>query len=301
MRANGFRSFTRKDFRDLVEAILRLGLLPFSFACRFALIVATVSVDAIATAEAAALPEGEAGLGTGAGDCPDDMQEFRLIDSDALPVACLDGEGVMVKAARATEAGPEGFLIDWTETSARAYIACAAGENCAPPLDEPGCRFDIGRHDDRPANCVNQDGAASYCATAGRRLCTMDEWYAASGALDAEARGSFPTGEPDCRQAVIRDARGPGCGTQDSAALASRPLGATRFGAVDMVGNVAEMVAAEETVLGGSWRSAPGSSGGLVSLEFVAGRPVSDVGFRCCRDLPQPVPEGAGAEGSGAN
>jgi len=246
------------------------------------------AVDAIAAAEAAALAEGEAGLGTAAGDCPADMQEFRLIDSENLPAACLDGAGVMVKAARATESGPEWFLVDWTETSARSYIACAAGGNCPPPLEDPGCRSQLSRHADRPANCVTRAGAEAYCATAGRRLCTTDEWYAAAGAIAVGDRTSFPTGEPDCRRAVIRDASGPGCGEEDTAPLASRPLGASRFGAVDIVGNVAEMTGDGDRVLGGSWRSAPGSSGGLASLEFVSGRPARDVGFRCCRDLPQP-------------
>ena len=90
---------------------------------------------------------------------------------------------------------------------------------------------------------------------------------------------------------------GPGCGTQDSAPPASRPLGATRFGAVDMVGNVAEMVADEETVLGGR-RSAPGpaaDSSRWSSLPVVrSATSASDAAATS-----QPALEGAGAEGSG--
>jgi hypothetical protein len=253
------------------------------------------AVESLAAAEAAGRAEGEGALIDGAGACPADMSEFPLIDGGSLPPACLDGSGVMVQAARMTGDGPEWFLVDWTETPARAYIACAAGGNCPAPATDEGCRTELGAKSDWPANCMTTAGAESYCATAGRRLCTADEWYAAAGAIQPADRETFPTGEPTCRTAVIRDARGPGCGLEDAGATAARPLGASRFGAIDMVGNVAELVAGGGgAALGGSWRSAPGSSGGLRSLAFTPSRAVSDVGFRCCRDLPRPPAPGDG-------
>lgn len=245
------------------------------------------AVDALAASEAAGLAEGEASLLDGAPSCPDGMSEFSLVEGDSLPPACVDGAGVMVRAARPTPKGPKWYLVGWTETPARAYLACAAGGNCPPPGEDAGCRTDIGQQSDWPANCVTAAGAEAYCATVGRRLCTADEWYAAAGAMTVADRKGFPTGDPDCRTAVIRDARGPGCGLEDSGPTAARPRGATRFGAIDMVGNVAELVAAGGgAALGGSWRSAPATSGGLKSLAFNPGKPVPDVGFRCCRDLP---------------
>jgi hypothetical protein len=245
------------------------------------------TVAALAAQEAAALAEGEAPLLDGSPGCPAGMSEFPLIDGGSLPAACVDGAGVMVRAARATPKGAAWFLVGWTETPARAYIACAAGGNCPPPVDDKGCRTDLARQSDWPANCVTTAGAEAYCATVGRRLCSADEWYAAAGAPTIPDRETFPNGAPDCRTAVIRDARGPGCGLEDAGATAARPRGASRFGAVDMVGNVAELVASGGgAALGGSWRSAPGTSGGLKSLAFTPGKPVSDVGFRCCRDLP---------------
>ena len=255
------------------------------------------AVDALAAQEAAALADGETALLDGALACPEGMSEFPLIDASSMPPACVDGAGVMVQAARPTPKGPAWFLVGWTETPARAYIACAAGGNCPPPVDGAGCRTALGQQSDWPANCVSTAGAEAYCATVGRRLCSADEWYAAAGAPVMADRETFPGGAPDCRTAVIRDARGPGCGLKDAGPTAARPRGATRFGAIDMVGNVAELVAAGGgAALGGSWRSAPGTSGGLRSLAFTPGKPVSDVGFRCCRDLPRPAAEPAPPE-----
>ena len=246
--------------------------------------VDALAADPVGGDPSALLPTADPAAGA---DCPDGMQAFALVDGGALPAACVDGAGVMVRAARATPQGPAWFLVGWTETPARAYIACAVGENCPPPVDDPGCHTDLARHADRPANCVTAQGAADYCATVGRRLCTADEWYAAAGAATPVDREGFPAGTPDCLTAVIRDARGPGCGLEAAGITAARPRGASRFGAVDMVGNVAELVAeGGGAALGGGWRSAPGTSGGLRSLAFTPGKPVADVGFRCCRDLP---------------
>ena len=87
-----------------------------------------------------------------------------------------------------------------------------------------------------PAGCVNFQQAKDYCEFAGRRLPSEAEWEKA-------ARGSegavFPWGDdaPDCTLANMA-----GCSDGLSPA-GSLEAGASPYGALDMAGNVVEMVA----------------------------------------------------------
>jgi hypothetical protein len=244
-----------------------------------------------AALKAVPLPEEDDAPSDGRPPCPTDMQSFALVEGAVIPPACLDSGGVMVRAARPAAGGPAWFLVGWTEVPNRSYGACAAVGTCPLVAPADGCRADMTVGGDLPANCVSREGAAKYCATVGRRLCTTNEWYAAAGASNKAERTAWPVGAPGCNTAVVRDARGPGCGSNEASAVGARMAGVSRWGAVDMVGNMAEWVSDHPNgnPLGGSWLSAPGSRG-IQSLEFGADGPARDVGFRCCRDLPIPAP-----------
>ncbi len=249
------------------------------------------TVSALAAREAVAAEEGEGTVeDAGAPPCPAGMERFALVEGAAIPPACVDGGGIMVRVARPTATGPAWSLVDWTEVPVRAYGACAAVGNCPPVESGEGCRQGVEKFSDYPANCVTKAGAEAYCRRVGRRLCATDEWYAAAGAPSAVEREGWPSGEPSCATAVIRDPRGPGCGLKDAWPIGARVKGASRFGAVDLVGNVAEWVADAPpgVTVGGSYLSASGTQGGIASMEFDAGGPAPDVGFRCCRDLAAP-------------
>jgi formylglycine-generating enzyme required for sulfatase activity len=123
------------------------------------------------------------------------------------------------------------FSIERTEVSQAQFTACVLDGACEPPL----CAWDCEKQD-YPAGCVSSSHALAYCSWAGRRLPTEAEWEKA-------ARGSegaiFPWGDaaPDCSRANKA-----GCG--DAAKpVGSLADGASPYGALDMAGNVVEMVA----------------------------------------------------------
>jgi sulfatase modifying factor 1 len=123
------------------------------------------------------------------------------------------------------------FEIDKTEVTQAQYSACVAAGAC----EAPSCDWDCD-HADFPASCLVWAQASAYCSFAGRRLPTEAEWEKA-------ARGDqglkYPWGnqEPTCALSNMA-----GCGDQ-AMAVGSLPGGASPYGALDMAGNMVELVA----------------------------------------------------------
>ena len=124
-----------------------------------------------------------------------------------------------------------GFFLGKYELDCGRYRAFCAATGHAPPLAWLSAR------DDFPVTGVTWADAQAYCAWAGLRLPREAEWeYAAAGG--AENR-PFPWGheDPDPTRAhldwVGDDGRG-------AVAVDSFPLGAGRFGQLNLIGNVAE-------------------------------------------------------------
>jgi formylglycine-generating enzyme len=123
------------------------------------------------------------------------------------------------------------FEIDQTEVTQGNYTACVTQQGCSPPSCAWNCSEPAS-----PAVCVTWEQAKAYCAWAGRRLPTEAEWELAARGTDGR---KYPWGndEPDCSRANMA-----GCsGMVDAVGL--HPGGASPYGAVDMSGNVVEMVA----------------------------------------------------------
>lgn len=123
------------------------------------------------------------------------------------------------------------FEIDRTEVTQAQYSACVLDGACAAPACEWNCE-----NTDYPAVCVDWIAAQAYCAWAGKRLPSEAEWEKAARGTEG---AKFPWGndEPDCTLANFAD-----CGGAVQA-VGELPDGASPYGALDMSGNVVEMVA----------------------------------------------------------
>jgi len=158
------------------------------------------------------------------------------------------------------------YAIDRGEVTASAYTACVTDGACTVPSTTGGT---YGTYEpavskqDHPINYVNWNQASSYCAWAGKaagaqRLCTEAEWErAARGGCDTvtgdcsdgsqmrkypwDAGDGSATVPPTCSLANMDNA-GYCEPTTYTAAVGSRPIGASPYGAYDMAGNVWEWV-----------------------------------------------------------
>ena len=151
--------------------------------------------------------------------------EFSMGCDDAVDAGCADDERPLHTVSVSA------FEIDRTEVTQAAYTACVLDGACQPP----GCDWSCD-NTDFPASCVTWSQANAYCAWAQKRLPTEAEWEkAARGDQD----GKYPWGndEPDCAKANMS-----GCGDQPKA-VGSLADGASPYGALDMAGNMVELVA----------------------------------------------------------
>jgi formylglycine-generating enzyme required for sulfatase activity len=189
------------------------------------------------------------------------------------------------------------FDLDRTEVTVKAYDLCVQAGKCSAPesyLDERGnyrsfCNWhhpqDRAQH---PVNCVDFQQAASFCAWAGKRLPTEEEWeYAARAGSRTEEKADarkYPWGNAPPDQTRL-NACGSECpqnltakrfpsaspmyaasdGWPETAPVGSFPAGASKDGALDLAGNVWEWTASwyatydgsrgesKRVLRGGSW------------------------------------------------
>jgi len=177
----------------------------------------------------------------------------------------------MEKPAHNVKVSP--FCIDIYEVTTAKYMACSDGGKCKragrtnawegisakdrkafDPLcnaTEPAARAE------QPINCVDWERADTYCTATGRRLPTEAEWEFAARGSDGRL---YPWGD-EPPSAKYLNACGPECvawgrahgvdvkamyktddGFATTAPVGSFPAGKSRFGLMDVVGNVWEWV-----------------------------------------------------------
>lgn len=148
------------------------------------------------------------------------------------------------------------FQMSRSEITQTQYRACVNAKACPEPVIPAGpMAFDVnwGKVDrgNYPMNMVNWSQAAVFCAWVGGRLPSEAEWeYAARGGGDAVLPWEDPVNSdcscvdhaPTCQHSVVPDASGTGCGEGRTWEVCSKPLGNTKQGLCDMIGNVSEWV-----------------------------------------------------------
>jgi formylglycine-generating enzyme required for sulfatase activity len=202
--------------------------------------VGTATSDAGATPEAG-VTMGSSGSGDSVGDavggtvftCTSNAQPGDMVSVPAGDFAmgcaatdaqCRDDEKPLHQVTLGA------FDIDRTEVTQDQYAACAQAKVCGAPT----CHWDCLKTD-YPAGCVTRAQAKAYCAWAGKRLPTEAEWERAARGTDGRL---YPWGDaiPDCSHANMSS-----CGAR-AEPVGSHPAGASPYGALDMAGNVVEMV-----------------------------------------------------------
>ncbi len=200
------------------------------------------------------------------------------------------------------------FELDRTEVTVAAYRRCVSAGACRPPVSthdpesgrtrhDAACNYGIKGRRNHPVNCVDLSDAEAYCKWAGKRLPTQWEWQWEARGRDAGA--DFPWGDAasSCEVAVkclIGGKGGPGkdatgCGRESTWPVGSKPRGASRDGALDMAGNVAEWTSSTngdyQIIRGGAFSQVHPIN--LTSWQDIPMDPATryeDIGIRCARD-----------------
>jgi formylglycine-generating enzyme required for sulfatase activity len=140
------------------------------------------------------------------------------------------------------------FEMDQVDVTVTQYSQCVRANACTTGSSSPACRMNPAENGDHPARCVSWIEASAYCAWAGKRLPTEEEWEYAARGVDAR---KYPWGneEPSvprdlvCAQpfSVWRHPADPDY--QSTCPAGAFAAGASPFGVLDMSGSVWQWVA----------------------------------------------------------
>jgi formylglycine-generating enzyme required for sulfatase activity len=184
-------------------------------------------------AGSAASDPSDAKAGSGAFDCTSTAKTGDTVSVPAgdFPMGCASSDTDCAADEKPQHTVSVGaFEIDRTEVTQDQYAACVQAKACDPP----SCEWDCTKTN-YPAACIERAQATAYCAFAGKRLPTEAEWEKAARGTDGR---EYPWGSeaPDCTRVNMA-----GCGNQADT-VGAHPTGASPYGALDMEGNVVEMV-----------------------------------------------------------
>ncbi|MEW6401526.1 MAG: SUMF1/EgtB/PvdO family nonheme iron enzyme [Chloroflexota bacterium] len=131
----------------------------------------------------------------------------------------------------------DAFWIDKVEVSNSMYSGCVNDGVCSLPFVEGNPYYGSWIYRDYPVVYVNWFQASEYCEWAGRRLPTEAEWEKAARGIDGRF---YPWGEgrPNPRLANFNESL-----IGEPLPVYRYQLGASPYGALNMVGNVREWVA----------------------------------------------------------
>ncbi len=214
--------------------------------------VASGTASAVPLAANTAMPKPP--VPTRAAEAPSDMV---LVPAGEFVMGCQERPGCATNEP-SHAVFLDAFFIDRTEVTGSAYAACVDAGMCKVPASSHApdttkyCNFASPGRGNHPVNCLDWQRANAFCRWAGKRLPTEAEWEKAAAGTEGR---DYPWGDalPSCSTAVmlvnldssLASTGEPdgGCGRKSTWPVASKPEGASPYGAFDMAGNVAEWVA----------------------------------------------------------
>ena len=250
------------------------------------------------------LPAARVVLGTDEREAESTLRECRQ-DPMAAALEDLCEKRPLLRREPRRHAWVARFGLDRHEVTLARWFRCVGAGRCRPPRLSEESPVDPRL----PVTGVTRPEAADFCAFAGGRLPTAEEWERA-------ARGQhgrrYPWGDRFHPRAANLGASG-GRPSRADGALGLRPVDAfpgdrTPEGIVGLAGNAAEWTATDAppvplvagaastsqarggVVKGGSWRSAPWQARGAAWTARLPRQAYDDVGVRCAYDPPHGSP-----------
>jgi eukaryotic-like serine/threonine-protein kinase len=168
----------------------------------------------------------------------------------SLPAVNVSADMVLIGASSFVNSNNESvslpdFFIDKSEVTVEKYMECVLAKKCKSPAEEAlsaDCNFKGRDSLDYPVNCITWQDANDYCAYAGKRLPTSDEWEKAAKGNEEIA---YPWGneDPTCEYGAIAKTPTGDCQLTHSVEVMTKPKDTSPYGVMDMAGNVREFVA----------------------------------------------------------
>lgn len=131
---------------------------------------------------------------------------------------------------------PKTFALDETEVTVDQYADCVTATECSAPATDTDCNWGVGGRGSHPVNCVTFTQAEEYCAWAGKRLPTQQEWE--FGARHNDTR-IYPWGDSTSGYETKANTTGSD-GYSTTAPVGTFTDGNSALGLKDMAGNVWE-------------------------------------------------------------
>jgi eukaryotic-like serine/threonine-protein kinase len=170
--------------------------------------------------------------------------DVKLSQKDGMAQVLVPaGEFTMGRDGKPFQSSPphlvylDAFWMDQVEVSNALYEKCVGDDGCSPPAICLNPYYGNWIYRDYPVVYVNWFQAHAYCKWAGRRLPTEAEWEKAARGTD-NRRYPWGNSDPTPRLANYAESL-----ISEPVPVGRYPLGASPYGALNMVGSVREWVA----------------------------------------------------------